>query len=74
MEYLEGGELFDKIKERGRLDENLARTWFREIVEAVKYIHDVSLLTMNKYICFNQLNTCFSIEWYCAQGFEAGKW
>ncbi|KAH8554382.1 kinase-like domain-containing protein [Umbelopsis sp. PMI_123] len=40
MEYLEGGELFDKIKERGRLDENLARTWFREIVEAVKYIHD----------------------------------
>ncbi|KAG2173416.1 hypothetical protein INT44_008768 [Umbelopsis vinacea] len=40
MEYLEGGELFDKIKERGRLEENLAKQWFKEIVEAVKYIHD----------------------------------
>ncbi|KAG2178823.1 hypothetical protein INT43_001669, partial [Umbelopsis isabellina] len=40
MEYLSGGELFDKIKEKGRLDEHVAKRWFREIVEAVKYIHD----------------------------------
>jgi serine/threonine protein kinase len=44
MEYLEGGELFDKIKEKGRLQENLAKRWFKEIVEAVKYIHDVGVL------------------------------
>jgi serine/threonine protein kinase len=50
MEYLEGGELFDKIKERGRLEENLAKTWFKEIVEAVKYIHDVSTVLIIK-IC-----------------------
>jgi serine/threonine protein kinase len=42
MEYLSGGELFDKIKEKGRLEEHIAKRWFREIVEAVKYIHDVS--------------------------------
>lgn len=51
MEYLEGGELFDKIKERGRLEESLAKQWFKEIVEAVKYIHDVSALSVNRKVC-----------------------
>ncbi|OZJ05789.1 hypothetical protein BZG36_01277 [Bifiguratus adelaidae] len=39
MEYLEGGELFDRIKEEGRLSERDAKKWFREIVKAVDYIH-----------------------------------
>ncbi|KAI9490966.1 kinase-like domain-containing protein [Zychaea mexicana] len=39
MEYVEGGELFEKIKQRHRLEEPLAKRWFREIVEAVDYIH-----------------------------------
>jgi serine/threonine protein kinase len=55
MEYLAGGELFDKIKERGRLEENLAKTWFKEIVEAVKYIHDVSTDVMIKYNSFQNM-------------------
>ncbi|KAI9318650.1 kinase-like domain-containing protein, partial [Dichotomocladium elegans] len=39
MEYIEGGELFEKIKQNHRLEEPLARRWFREIIEAVHYIH-----------------------------------
>ncbi|KAI7851684.1 kinase-like domain-containing protein [Circinella umbellata] len=39
MEYVEGGELFEKIKQRHRLEEPLAKRWFREIIEAVYYIH-----------------------------------
>lgn len=39
MEYVDGGELFEKIKQRHRLDESTARRWFREIIEAVDYIH-----------------------------------
>lgn len=41
MEYVEGGELFDKIKQSKGLAEPTARRWFREIIEAVEYIHDV---------------------------------
>ena len=41
MEYVEGGELFEKIKQRHRLEEPLAKRWFREIIEAVNYIHKV---------------------------------
>ncbi|KAI9263199.1 kinase-like domain-containing protein [Phascolomyces articulosus] len=39
MEYVEGGELFEKIKQRHRLEEPLAKRWFREVIEAVNYIH-----------------------------------
>lgn len=39
MEYVEGGELFDKIKQSRGLSEPCARKWFREIIEAVQYIH-----------------------------------
>lgn len=41
MEYVEGGELFDKIKQSKGLAEPTARRWFRELMEAVEYIHDV---------------------------------
>ncbi|KAI8082751.1 kinase-like domain-containing protein, partial [Halteromyces radiatus] len=40
MEYVQGGELFDRIKQDQKLTEPLARRWFREIVEAVSYIHE----------------------------------
>lgn len=42
MDFIEGGELFDRIKRAHHLDEPCARTWFREIVEAVYYIHEVN--------------------------------
>ncbi|RCH95856.1 hypothetical protein CU098_001935, partial [Rhizopus stolonifer] len=44
MEYIEGGELFDKIKQSKGLAEPTARRWFREIIEAVDYIHDHNIV------------------------------
>lgn len=39
MEYLEGGELLELLKQKGRFDENLARNYFRQIILAVHYCH-----------------------------------
>lgn len=41
MEFLEGGELFERVKAQGRLEEPEARRWFREIMEGVRYLHMV---------------------------------
>lgn len=43
MEYIEGGELFEKIKQYKKLTEPLARRWFRELIEAIHYIHKVNI-------------------------------
>ncbi|GAA5816159.1 hypothetical protein MFLAVUS_009685 [Mucor flavus] len=44
MEYADGGELFDKIKKSRGLAEPVARRWFRELIEAVEYIHDNNIV------------------------------
>lgn len=44
MDYVDGGELFHKIRERKKLSERQARIWFREMIEAVDYIHQVSFI------------------------------
>ncbi|KAI8875923.1 hypothetical protein K501DRAFT_125076, partial [Backusella circina FSU 941] len=44
MDYIEGGELYDKIKQSKRLAEPTARRWFREIIEAVEYIHSHNIV------------------------------
>ncbi|KAI9251959.1 kinase-like domain-containing protein [Sporodiniella umbellata] len=41
MDYIEGGELFHKIREKKKLTERQARIWFREIIQAIDYIHQV---------------------------------
>lgn len=38
MEYVKGGELFDKVT-KGRLKEDLARRYFQQLVGAVDYCH-----------------------------------
>ncbi|KAF5281009.1 hypothetical protein FQA39_LY05214 [Lamprigera yunnana] len=40
-EYCSGGELFDHIVERNRLSEQQSRTFFRQIVSAVAYLHSL---------------------------------
>ncbi|ORX62474.1 Pkinase-domain-containing protein, partial [Hesseltinella vesiculosa] len=40
MEYIQGGELFDRIKQEQKLTEPKAKRWFRQIIEAVCYIHE----------------------------------
>lgn len=39
LEYCPGGELFDYVVQRGRLNEDKARHFFRQIVSAVAYVH-----------------------------------
>jgi maternal embryonic leucine zipper kinase len=39
LEYCSGGELFDYIVAKERLKEQEARTFFRQIVSALKYVH-----------------------------------
>ncbi|CAG9855725.1 unnamed protein product [Phyllotreta striolata] len=41
MEYCSGGELFDHIVEKNRLTETESRTFFRQIVSAVAYLHSI---------------------------------
>ncbi|CAI0420782.1 unnamed protein product [Linum tenue] len=38
MEYVRGGELFAKV-EKGKLDEDLARRYFQQLISAIDYCH-----------------------------------
>ncbi|CAH8282460.1 unnamed protein product [Eruca vesicaria subsp. sativa] len=39
MEFVKGGELFNKISKHGRLSEDLARRYFQQLISAVGYCH-----------------------------------
>lgn len=39
MEYVTGGELFDKIINHGRMREEVARKYFQQLINAVDYCH-----------------------------------
>ncbi|XP_047964751.1 CBL-interacting serine/threonine-protein kinase 9 [Salvia hispanica] len=39
LEYVDGGELFDEIAKYGKLDENSARRYFQQLINAVDYCH-----------------------------------
>ncbi|CEP08069.1 hypothetical protein [Parasitella parasitica] len=39
LEYVEGGELYERIKLEGKIEESQAKVWFRELISAVAYIH-----------------------------------
>ncbi|XP_058008481.1 CBL-interacting serine/threonine-protein kinase 9 isoform X2 [Hevea brasiliensis] len=39
LEFVDGGELFDKIASRGRLKEDEARRYFQQLINAVDYCH-----------------------------------
>ncbi|KAJ6794313.1 CBL-interacting protein kinase 1-like [Iris pallida] len=40
LEYVDGGELFDKIALKGRLSEREGRKLFQQIIDAISYCHD----------------------------------
>lgn len=40
LEFISGGELFDKIVDAGKFDEEQARYYFRQLVYGVKFCHD----------------------------------
>ncbi|KAG2726690.1 hypothetical protein I3760_01G125400 [Carya illinoinensis] len=39
LEYVTGGELFDRIASKGRLKENVGRKVFQQLIDAVSYCH-----------------------------------
>ncbi|GAB2291106.1 CBL-interacting serine/threonine-protein kinase 9 [Dionaea muscipula] len=39
LDFIDGGELFDKIAKHGRLKEDEARTYFQQLINAVDYCH-----------------------------------
>ncbi|KAK0600350.1 hypothetical protein LWI29_014041 [Acer saccharum] len=39
MEYAKGGELFAKIIAKGRLNEDLARRYFQQLISTVDFCH-----------------------------------
>lgn len=39
MEYAKGGELFNKVVEQGKLEEDVARKYFRQLINAVEFCH-----------------------------------
>ncbi|KAL3622315.1 CBL-interacting serine/threonine-protein kinase 9 [Castilleja foliolosa] len=39
LEYVDGGELFDKIAKYGKLKEDAARSYFQQLINAVDYCH-----------------------------------
>uniref|UniRef100_A0A7E4VY02 non-specific serine/threonine protein kinase n=1 Tax=Panagrellus redivivus TaxID=6233 RepID=A0A7E4VY02_PANRE len=43
MEYCNGGEMFDYIVRKDRLDEGEARFFFRQLLEAMAYAHSVGI-------------------------------
>ena len=44
MELFEGEELYDLILRKKRLDEDTARTIFRQVVDAVAYLHSNKII------------------------------
>lgn len=44
MEYAEGGELFDHIVKKKRLNENEATKFFQQIISGVEYIHKLRIV------------------------------
>lgn len=44
MEFLEGGELLEYVLDKGRLDEAEARIFFKQIIDAISYIHQEKLI------------------------------
>ena len=47
MEYVEGGNLKDKIEEKKVIEENKIIDWFIEICEGIKYIHNKKIIHRN---------------------------
>jgi len=40
MEYIDGQELFDRISENEKYDENIARKLFKQLLKVIQYLHE----------------------------------
>ncbi|XP_023684722.1 serine/threonine-protein kinase Chk2 isoform X1 [Paramormyrops kingsleyae] len=44
LEFMEGGELFDRVKEKKQLKESIAKLYFYQMMLAVEYLHDNGII------------------------------
>lgn len=44
MEYASGGDLFDLVSENGRVTEELARKYAKQLISALEYLHDLGYI------------------------------
>jgi serine/threonine protein kinase len=51
LELVTGGELFDVIKAHGKLEETVARRYFRQLIEGVQHGHMQVSLALVQYTC-----------------------
>ncbi|CAJ0601220.1 unnamed protein product [Cylicocyclus nassatus] len=69
MEYCSGGEMFDYIARKERLEESEARHFFRQLVQATAYVHsmgyphrDLAFLVMPSKSSDGMFSTIFILE------------
>lgn len=43
MEFADGGELFDNVKDNGKCSEEVARGYFSQILDGVEYLHSLGI-------------------------------
>lgn len=41
MEHVQGGTLYDMMQYQGKIKEEQAKVWIRELISALAYIHEV---------------------------------
>lgn len=76
MDLAAGGELFDRILERGFYTEKDAAAVVKQLLEGLVYIHDeVGRCLMNYFFCSTELQVALSNNQTrcCASRFEARK-
>lgn len=44
MEYVEKGELFDYIVQRGRVDEEEASKFYKRIISGIAYLYELNIV------------------------------
>lgn len=55
-----GGELFDRICEKGAFTENNAATIMKEVIEAIEYLHSKNVVHRGKHTSLTR-NKCISM-------------
>lgn len=51
MELVRGGDLFDRIVDKGRYPEPLARELMRNVLQAVQYLHARNIVHRCVWVC-----------------------